>query len=44
MKTELGLQRLAEHLGYLPALGCFVDDLPAQVRERHQVLGLAVPE
>jgi ADP-ribose pyrophosphatase len=28
MKTELALHRLADHLGYLPALGCFVDDLP----------------
>jgi ADP-ribose pyrophosphatase len=42
MKTELGLQRLAEHTGYVPALGCFADELPSGLRERQRGLGLAV--
>lgn len=41
MKTELGLLRLADHLGYLPQLRCFVDELPAELARRHTRLGVA---
>lgn len=41
MKTEVGLLRLADHLGYLPQLGCFADELPDGLRERHTRLGVA---
>ncbi len=40
MKTEIGLLRLAEALGYLPQLGMFVDELPEDVRARFRRLGL----
>ncbi|MFT7462295.1 MAG: ADP-ribose pyrophosphatase [Pseudohongiellaceae bacterium] len=40
MKTELGLLRLAEHLGYIPQLDCFVDELPADWAQRYQRLGI----
>lgn len=30
MKTEVALLRLADHLGYVPALDAFVEDLPAR--------------
>ncbi|MCO5165546.1 MAG: NUDIX hydrolase [Planctomycetes bacterium] len=39
-KTELGLLRLADLLGYLPQLDCFVDDLPPALRARHDALGV----
>ena len=41
MKTEIGLLRLADHLGYLPQLGCFADELPAPLRARYARLGVA---
>jgi hypothetical protein len=41
MKTEIGLLRLADHLGYLPQLDCFVDDLPRQLQSRYRRLGVA---
>lgn len=41
MKTEIGLLRLADHLGYLPQLGCFVDELPPALAARHTRLGVA---
>jgi ADP-ribose pyrophosphatase len=41
MKTELALLRLADHLGYLPQLDCFVEDLPEALRRRYSRLGLA---
>lgn len=41
MKTELGLLRLADSLGYLPQLGCYVQDLPEELRARHTSLGVA---
>jgi 8-oxo-dGTP pyrophosphatase MutT (NUDIX family) len=40
MKTEIGLLRLADHLGYLPQLGCFVDELPSELAARHTPLGV----
>ncbi len=40
MKTELGLLRLADHLEYLPQLGCFVEDLPEDLRRRYRSLGI----
>jgi hypothetical protein len=40
MKTEIGLLRLADHLGYLPQLGCFVDELPPELAARHTPLGV----
>ena len=41
MKTELGLLRLADHLGYLPQLRCFVDELPPALAARYTGLGVA---
>jgi hypothetical protein len=41
MKTEIGLLRLADHLGYLPQLGCFVDELPSELAARHTPLGVS---
>ena len=41
MKTEIGLLRLADHLGYLPQLGCFVDELPPELAARHTPLGVS---
>lgn len=41
MKTEVGLLRLADHLGYLPQLRCFVDELPPQWAGRYDSLGVA---
>jgi ADP-ribose pyrophosphatase len=40
MKTELGLLRLADHLGYIPQLGCFADELPPELRSRYARLGV----
>ena len=40
MKTELGLLRLADHLGYLPQLRCFVDELPPALAARYTRLGI----
>ncbi|MBL9087010.1 MAG: NUDIX hydrolase [Planctomycetia bacterium] len=40
MKTEMALLRLCDLVGYVPSLGCFVDDLPAKVRARFRPLGL----
>jgi ADP-ribose pyrophosphatase len=40
MKTELALMRLCDHLGFLPQLGCFVDELPEPLRGRHRRLGV----
>lgn len=39
-KTELGLLRLADHLGYIPQLDCFRDDLPPALQSRYDGLGL----
>jgi len=41
MKTEVGLLRLADHLGYLPQLDCFLGDLPEDVRRRYRRPGIA---
>jgi len=41
MKTEIGLLRLADHLGYIPQLDCFVDQLPPELTERYSSLGVA---
>ena len=43
LKTEVVLQRLADHLGYLPQLDAWVDELPAEWAARHDPLG-ARPE
>jgi ADP-ribose pyrophosphatase len=40
MKTEIGLLRLAEHLDYLPHLGCFASDLPEELRRRYRRRGI----
>jgi len=39
-KTELALLRLADHLGYVPQLDQFVDELPAEQRARYDSLGV----
>ena len=41
MKTEVALLRLADHLGYIPQLDCFVRDLPEALRGRYARLGIA---
>ena len=41
MKTEIALLRLADHLGYVPQLGCFADELPPELRARYRTLGVA---
>ena len=41
MKTEMALLRLCDLVGYVPTLGCFVDELPAALRARFRPLGLA---
>ncbi len=40
MKTEVALTRLADHLGYIPQLGCFARDLPADMGSRYDRLGV----
>jgi len=40
MKTELGLLRLGDHLGYIAQLDCFVDELPPPLQSRYQRLGV----
>jgi len=44
MKTEVALLRLADHLGWIPQLGCFARDLDAPLREGYDALGVAGPE
>ena len=34
MKSEVALQRLAQHLGYIRLLDCFIEDLPDSLRAR----------
>ena len=34
MKTEVALLRLCHLIGFVPSLGCFLEDLPASIRER----------
>lgn len=41
MKTEVALLRLADHLGWLPQLGCCARELPADLRSRYDRLGVA---
>jgi ADP-ribose pyrophosphatase len=40
MKTEVALLRLADHLGYVPQLGCFACDLPAELAAQLRPLGV----
>lgn len=40
MKTEIGLLRLADRLGYLPQLDRFVHELPEALRERYAPPGI----
>ena len=40
MKTEIGLLRLADRIGWLPQLGVFADELPEELRTRFRALGL----
>ena len=39
-KTEIGLYRLANYLGYLPELGLWRHELPPELREAVRSLGL----
>jgi ADP-ribose pyrophosphatase len=41
MKSEVALLRLADHLGWLPQLGMFVHELPAELQHRYRRLGVA---
>jgi ADP-ribose pyrophosphatase len=43
MKTEVALLRLADHLGYVPALDRFVGDLPEDLRRRAEALPPLLP-
>jgi ADP-ribose pyrophosphatase len=40
MKTEIGLLRLCDRIGFLPQLGLFVDELPEDLRDRYDRLGI----
>jgi ADP-ribose pyrophosphatase len=40
MKTEIGLLRLCDRIGFLPQLGMFADELPAALRALHSRLGI----
>lgn len=40
MKTEVALLRLADQLGYLPQLDCYVRELPSPWTERYSALGV----
>lgn len=40
MKTEVALLRLADALGYIPQLDCYLDELPDSLRKRYSSLGL----
>lgn len=40
MKTELALLRLADHLGWIPQLGRFVHELPAELQADYAALGV----
>tara|TARA_R110002126_G_scaffold6872_3_gene34689 strand:- start:6482 stop:7294 length:813 start_codon:yes stop_codon:yes gene_type:complete len=42
MKTEVGLLRLADAIGFVPQLDCYLADLPAEVRARRTRLGIEV--
>ena len=44
MKTEIGLLRLADHLGYIPQLGCYQHELPPALKARYRRLGVAAAE
>lgn len=44
MKTEVALLRLADHLGWIPQLGCFARDLEGDLSGRYDSLGVAGPE
>lgn len=39
-KTEIGLLRLADLVGYIPQLDCFVDELPEELQARWSRLGV----
>ena len=41
LKTEVGLLRLADHLGYVPQIGLYASDLPEDLQARYQSLGEA---
>ncbi len=43
LKTEVALLRLADHLGYIPQLGCFRHELPPRLQQRYRRLGVALP-
>jgi ADP-ribose pyrophosphatase len=40
MKTEIGLLRLCDRIGFLPQLGMFADELPPALRALHSRLGV----
>lgn len=40
MKTEIGLLRLCDRIGFLPQLGLFADELPPELAARHRRLGM----
>jgi ADP-ribose diphosphatase len=41
MKTEIGLLRLCDRIGFLPQLGMFADELPPELRSRWSSLGVS---
>jgi len=43
-KTEIGILRLADLLGYVPQLDLFVHELPEELRARYQRLGVPAPD
>jgi len=40
MKTEIGLLRLCDRIGFVPQLGMFADELPTALRTKYSRLGI----
>lgn len=42
-KTEIGARRLADHLGFIPELNLWQDELPPELKSAYCSLGLSLP-
>jgi hypothetical protein len=40
MKTEIGLLRLCDRIGFVPQLGMFADELPPALYAKYDALGI----
>lgn len=43
-KTEIALLRMADYLGYIPQLDCFVNELPEEIQGKYSALGMKSPK